>query len=366
MPVKAVSIIVGAAVLLILAYGEIDYQETYRQVDLQHYRQMARAAPHIDPTVPAPFSYRWLGPYLVGLLPVDDVTGFRILSYSAAVALALLFYAFLRAVHIGGRAAVYAVLLLMANRYFWGFPVFNFFQLDDLLGLISLLGGMWAIVKSRWGVLAVVMFVGVLAREQPLILVPVALVHAWERGKLREHGTRALVASAPALLCFIAVRLLLPSPEGAGPFEVLQRYGPKAWRMETWARLLVNAFVPISFMPLVFWKTTGSFFADRKYLLVFLGLVLLTVFFAHDQERMLSPGFVGYYWLVAYLLETRFPDRGSSMPLLLLVAVVSLPDHVISRFPLGTRDQTMVVSGMALVAATVMMIGTAVRQQRRG
>jgi len=365
MPVKAASIIVGAAAILIFWYGEIDYREAYRRVDLKHYRQMARAAPHIDPTVPAPFSYRWLGPYLVGLLPVDDVTGFRILSYPAAVALALLFYAFLRAVHIGGRPAVYAVLLLMANRYFWGFPVFNFFQLDDLLGLISLLGGMWAIVKSRWGVLAMVMFVGVLAREQSVLLMPVALVHAWERGTLREHWIRAMVASVPALLWFIGVRLLFPSPEGAGLFEDLLRYGPKALRLETWVRLLVNAFVPISLMPLVFWRTTRSFFAHKKYLLVFLGLVLLTVFFAHDQERVLSPSFVAYYWLVAYLLQNRFPDRDSSMPLLLLVTVVSLPDHVISRFPLASRDQTMAVSALALAAATVIMIGTAVRRRRR-
>ena len=86
-----------AVLSLVMAwlYGTIDYLGLYANVDLKHYRALAQAVPWWATETPQPFVFRILGPYLVGLLPVPDPLGFRLLTTAGLAVLTVLLFAFL-------------------------------------------------------------------------------------------------------------------------------------------------------------------------------------------------------------------------------------------------------------------------------
>jgi hypothetical protein len=93
---KIYALLVSACALIILSKGRIDFASPlFADWDLDSYRLMAIASPHLAEDAIAPFCYRLLGPYLVGLLPLPDSLAFWLLNSLACLALALLFFQFL-------------------------------------------------------------------------------------------------------------------------------------------------------------------------------------------------------------------------------------------------------------------------------
>ena len=79
--IKYVLIICLVSFIMIFLYGKIDYEsERFSDLDLHAYRAIAEASPKISTNIKQPFVYRLLGPYLVGLLPIKNATGFYIFS----------------------------------------------------------------------------------------------------------------------------------------------------------------------------------------------------------------------------------------------------------------------------------------------
>jgi len=95
---------------------------------------MAQASPHIDRSVCPPYLYRILGPYIVGLFPGGDATDFYLAAILCSLLLVGSISGYCCAVGIlskGPRAV--ATMLLTMNRYFFGFTVWDCFQIDDLI-----------------------------------------------------------------------------------------------------------------------------------------------------------------------------------------------------------------------------------------
>ena len=95
---KEILFIFFITVVMLYLYGGIDYRaEPYKNLDLRYYLQMARVSPSIAVDIPRPFCFRLLGPYIAGLLPIDEALAFRILTYLSLLILVVIFYRFLLA-----------------------------------------------------------------------------------------------------------------------------------------------------------------------------------------------------------------------------------------------------------------------------
>jgi hypothetical protein len=108
--------LMAATIFLIFSRGMIPFESAqYAGFDLHDYRFIAQAAPRLSPEASAPFAYRILGPYVVGLLPLPDPLAFRIVTSIACLALVILLYKFLMDEGIESSFAAVAALLSLAT-----------------------------------------------------------------------------------------------------------------------------------------------------------------------------------------------------------------------------------------------------------
>ena len=213
---------------MIFLYGQIPYTtEPYARWDLYHYRQITAAAPQITGGVQQPFAYRLLGPYLAGLLPLPDATAYYLLTVTAALLLVILTYFFLLAWPLTPPTALLATLLFVFNKHRFGFNVWNFFALNDVLSLIFLVILLWALMRQRWLLFALILTLGATTRETVLVMLPVALASVIERRLLGQHARALLLAALPGLVAFGALRLLIGHTGGQNLVEQLARSAPK-------------------------------------------------------------------------------------------------------------------------------------------
>lgn len=352
-----------AALALVMTwlYGSIDYLGEFAHVDLRHYRAMAQAVPRWAAETPQPFVFRILGPYLVGLLPVADPLGFRLLTAAALVALTVALYAFQRRLELEASIAAFTAALLTLNPYVFGFFAFNPFQLPDVLAMLAIVMAFHAMLDRRWVLFALITALGVLSREPALLVLPAAAVYVWRRESMRSEAVRLLLASAPALILFALPRLLIEPTGGPSLWQTFLNASGKAASPETWYRLLVNAWSPLSLLPLVLFETARAFVRQHLFLVVFAALVLASAMFGGDQERLVAPAFIAVYSLIGYLLQhERWPRWTQAV--LVAAAVLTSLHHLTARFPLPSRIWTIVLSLLALGIATG--VGMWVRSQR--
>lgn len=343
-----------AALALAMAwlYGEIDYAGAFAHVDLRHYRVMAQEAPRWPGAVPQPFIFRPLGPWLAGLLPLPDPLAFRLLSVAGLLALLLGTYGWLAAFFAGPRAAAFTAALLAFNPYAFGFFAFNYFQLADVLALLALLAAFAALQRERWGWLALALALGVLAREPAVLVIPAVPVLLGSRRARPRAWRDASLAVLPALLLFVGLRLAVEPAGGPGLLQTFLNASGKAARPETWYRLLINAWAPLSLLPLVFWGTTRAFARAHPHLVLFALLVLASAFFGGDQERLVVPAFVAVYALVAVIVERHLGAHPAVRAVLVAGAFATSLHHLSARFPLPSRSWSIALSVAALLAVT--------------
>ena len=343
---------------MIFLYGQIPYTtEPYARWDLYHYRQITAAAPQITNSVQQPFAYRLLGPYLAGLLPLPDATAYYLLTVTAALLLVVLTYFFLLAWPLTPPAALLATLLFVFNKHLFGFNVWDFFALNDVLSLIFLVILLWALMHQRWPLFALILALGAATRETALIMLPVALAYLIERRLLGQHARALLLAALPGIVVFGALRLLVGHTGGLNLLEQLARSAPKLLAPETWFRLLLNSFLPVSLLPLVFWRHTLAFFRGHRYLLVYLALILVSAFFGYDNERLMAPAFIVFYPLIAAIVESQRLTTPRGLPWLLVGAGFAASfQHLIGRYPLPAPWLTYALSLGATLCATLACI----------
>ncbi len=349
-----------ATAVLVWLYGAIDVV-AYARSGIQYYWPMADAAPGLDLAQPQPYVYRWLGPWLAGALPGPSPAGFYGLAVAASMALAGLMWAVLRADGRTERAAALTVVLLAANPYLFGFNVFNHFQLDDVLAQLSVGAGLLALWRGRYAAMGAVLAVGVLAREPAILLVPVAGVFLWERGRLRADGLRAGLALVPLVVLFAAPRLLLPTTGGPDLVQTFRNASGKAADPITWFRLLVNAWAPAVALVPVWPRETLEAVRGRLHLALLGVLVLASAFFGGDQERLMQPAVWAVYPLLAVLVERHVAGRRLAEAVLLAAAVLTSLHHITARFPLPSKALKGALTLAALAAVLAMALWVRLR-----
>ncbi len=143
-------IVIGLFVLgMAFLYGRIDHTvPPYSSWDLASYLKMAEAAPGLADVI-QPFAFRLAGPYIAGLLPLSEPNSFYILSIFFTITLTMLFYHFLMERGFEAGHSMFIVLLLIMNKHFIGFSLWNSFQLNDIIALNILLLLFMTMLKGR-------------------------------------------------------------------------------------------------------------------------------------------------------------------------------------------------------------------------
>ncbi len=318
-------LVIGAAIAaLIVLYGRIDPgAKAYAGWDLHHYRAMAASVPGLNATVSGPYVYRVLGPYLAGLLPGSGDRGFYILALVFSLALAWLLYGFLIRQGIDHSSALITVILFLCNKYFFGLTLWDYFQLDDLLALVVLLAGLWTMLEGRWFLFALILGLGAMARETTLLLIPASLAYVLEMRKARTDLGRWVAAVVPGITAFLLLRFLVPTPGGPSLLDSFLINVKKLQSIVPWFGLTVNGLVPLSFLPLIFWRTTAAYFSGRLYLLLLALLIFVSALFGWSNERLMAPIFVVFYPLLAVIIRDCLKQSRTLIIIIMVGAVVS-------------------------------------------
>jgi len=343
-----------ATAIAIFLYGRINYlAQPYCSWDLKCYRDIAAASPGIDPSIPGPFAFRLLGPYVVGLLPIPDPLAFYILACITSLVLAGSFYGFLRYWGLRSEAAALTVVLFVFSKWMLGYTVWDYFQINDLLSLVYVLALVSALHKRAWVAFGLTMVVGALTRETSLLMIPVALVYLAEKRTLRQDWWKAVLASLPGASCFVLLRLLIHPPEQITLIAGFLKYWHKLASLDTWLRLLIVAFIPVSLVPLVFWRETVGFCKTNKHLLVLGVLVLASTMFAENNERLMAPAFLSFYPLIGTIIDRHLSRSRPTLWLLVAGSLASTFHHRMGRYLLPGNRVTMAMSLGSLFVVTI-------------
>lgn len=343
--------LVATAVLAWL-YGFIDMVE-HAESGMKYYLPMAEAAPGLMLEQLRPYVFRWLGPWLAGVLPLSAPTAFYALAWVASLGLAGILYAVCRAEGISDGAAALSVALLAANPYLFGFNLYNAFQLNDVLAQVGIGLALWLLWRRQLVGMGLVLAVAVLARESAVLMIPVAVVYLWEQGGTREEAGRLALALLPAVCLFLLPRLLLPETGGMGLAEQFVVESRKALHLETWARLVVNAWVPVIALLIVWPRETWAWARAHLHLVALFGLTLASAFFGTDQERLMQPAIWAVYLAVAHTLDRHWLRQPIALGVLGLAALLASLHHLSARFPLPDRRLTAVLAAVGLGLAVL-------------
>ena len=342
-------------VVMIAAYGRID-PDVFSGVDLKQSRAVAAVSPEISNDIPRPFAYRLLGPYIVGLLPLPDDLGFYLLSVLSSVTLVTLLFFSLCHYGIKPSVALFTSVLFVMNRYMFGFTVWDYFQINDLLSLIYIVVLFRALHEFRWGVVTLTMLLGALTRETCLLMLPTAVVYLIGKGRLKSDWRSMVAAMLPAVALFFLLRLLIQPSEGPNLFKAFSTYITKLQSPDVWYRLLLNAFTPLTLVPIIYFKQTRRFFKEHRHMLWFVIFVYISSLFGSDTERLLAPAFIVFYMLIATIIQDNLWKSRGVLTVLLFSAFLSSMHHLYAAYPLPGRDVTVAASVGSLLLVTLTVL----------
>lgn len=362
--VRFLVLTLAAASVMIFLYGRIDYtDESFARWDLHQYRAIALASPGIDAGIPRPFLYRPLGPFLAGLLPFGVDASFYLLNVIASLGLVAFLYRFLRRLGSSPGIAAAATILYICNKHFFGFTSWNYFHINDVLTNIFIIAAFWSMREGRWKHFAAAMVLASVTRETFLLVIPTAAVYLIETGRLRREWRGLLGAALPALLLFASFRLLVRPESGMTLFEAFLAFGDRITRFYGLYYLLVNPFVPLTAVPLVFIRGSAAYFRGSRHLLLFYGLVLFATLFGSNNERLLNPAFIVFYPLIAFILAGRVLPGRFLFGAIMTGGFLSSLHYLVARYPLPSREWTILLSGGSAVLITLLSLKYALRRR---
>lgn len=345
--------------LMTVYYGRIDlsYAPCSDIPDIQNYRLMALASPGFDETVSRNFGYRILLPYIAGLMPFDVDMSFYIITLIMAFMIPFVLFRFFKVYGLGDDTSFYLTVLFLAGRYVFGFAVWNFYDVHDLLTHILILIFLIALKKNNFLIMGTVLAAGVTNRETVLFLVPAAVWYYFMVKKDKHNGIRFLISVIPALIILAGLRALIVTESAAGE-GLLYSFGKlrfdetnKLFDPVTYYRI-INTFIPLTFIPLVFWKETKDFFRKNMHFLILVITYYASCFLAGDTERLIVPMFPVFFLLLGVIFEKyRFYELKGRI-LVLSACLISIPHHIYFRFRLPHRNWKVAVSLITLSAVT--------------
>jgi len=354
---RFLALVMAAAAVMLFLYGRIDYtRELFAPWDLHKYRAIALASPRIDTSVPRPFIYRPLGPFLAGLLPLGVDASFYLLNMISSLGLVALLYRFMRRLGSSPAIAAAATMLYIFNKHFFGFTSWNYFHINDVLTNILVIAMFWSMLEGRWPLFAAAMLLASLSRETFLLMIPTTVICLLEGGRFRREWRGFLWALLPALAVFATFRLLVQPEGGMTLVEAFLTFSDRITRFYGLYYLLVNPFVPLTIVPLVFIDSSAAFFRGRRHMLVYFCLVVFAALFGSNNERLLNPAFIVFYPLIAVIIEERILPARFLLGAIMAGGFLSSLHYLVARYPLPGREWSILLSGGSAVLVTLLSI----------
>lgn len=366
-------ILILTTLIGIYFYGEIDYLDSdYRLWDLQDYKIMAENSPNLKENVTLdklrqPFVFRITGPFLSGLLPFEIITNFKILNILFSLTLSLLTFYYLLKLNVEIKIALILTIFYVFNKYLFGFPVWNYFHLNDILVQIIITLLFLIIYEDNFHPIkyAFVLVIGAFTKETAMIMIPVGLYYFWEFNKSNKHESNNknnskvildyILYSIPAIFTFVLIRIYLNSQTGNNLYEAILEYSEKLIEAETWFRLMINSIIPFSLLPVIYYSLTKEFFRGKNYLILYTILVILSTFFGINNERLMAPVSLVLLPLLGYIFQnTKLKQMRYLLPMILFFSL-SIFHHTYSRFPLN-RKLTIILSIFSLILISLLVI----------
>ena len=364
---KEIIILLVLGLVLVLAfylYGEINWRsEQYAKLDLHKYKAMAQAKWIADAKVPRPFCYRWLGPMIAGLMPFDAVKSFRILGWFFCGCFVYLFYIFL---HSRGysKATAFAVLLIVIfNKYLFGCLVWNYFQLADIITLVLLVSMFWTMQRRSWFWFGTFLAIGAATKEINMLMIPVAWLFVRGNGVSKDK-VRLFWSCLVAVVVFVTVRYLTHPAGGTGLFRAFAAHSSKLLNLEKLAKMFINVWVPVSFIPIIFFRHTWVFFKKHSYLFLFALMIYFANLFGANTERLLAPAGIVVYWLLADIMENNLPQK-KCLVLIVAASAGSCWHYEIGRFLLPSQQVTILLACIGLLVASAIAVYYRLMTQRQ-
>jgi hypothetical protein len=356
---KIYLLILISASFMILFYGRINIENApFDSIpDIKNYRLMAEAAPGLDETVSRNFGYRILLPYIAGLMPFSIDANFYIITIILSLLLPLIFFRFLKDYGLKEDTSLYLTLLFLAGRYTYGFAVWDFYDVHDLLTYNLILLFLMGLKKDRFLILSIILSIGVLNRETVLFLVPSAFFYYSVTKKDKKRTGLFLLSVLPAIIILTLLRSLVTTESAAGKGVI---YSLGKLRFDESQKLLdpvtyyriINTFIPLTFIPLVFFETSGKFFKEYFHLFILAATYIASCFLAGDTERLIVPAFPVFFVLLGIIFEKYGFKSLKDKMFLLMLCVVSIPHHIFFRYRLPHRNWKVAVSLLTLAAVT--------------
>ena len=310
----------------------------------------------------APWAYRILAVGIVKLLPFSVEINFFLLTWFSTLGTLLASYALFRAFGISIVPAI-VTLFCLSVSFPLAFYLGTWGLIDPLANLFFVLG-LYCIHERRYARAAVVIAVGVLAKETLLILLPLF----WLR-RIRERAPRAewardalsvAVVSALPLASFVLLRLLVhpvPGTLDIRNYDDLVRLWQVIWSYNTegWG-IVIRVGRELLRSYGLFWVT--AFFGlllQRKWrveclYLIAAGFLLCTV--AVDWSRMLATTFPGVFIPVAVFFEGIWRSnrqRTGVVVFLVTAAIVQCYLSLQAYASLDALGQTILVAGILAI-----------------
>lgn len=158
----------------------------------------------------APFSWRLLGPWLAGLLPVAPLVAFRSIAFVSIWLTAVVLHVLLRRQGHPPHLAAGGMLAFLSVGWATGYPLYNSWLPDALAFLVVALAVL-AARDQRPVAFAALLVVGVLARETVLFVAPLWYGLNVAKPVDRHRLVETIGLAVPAVVVGLAVRLLLPA-----------------------------------------------------------------------------------------------------------------------------------------------------------
>ena len=178
----------------------------------------------------APWGWRILEPWLVRLLPGSHQIGFQAICVVGLIVAATCVHRICLSLGFDARLASCGLLMFISLSFATKYAMFDFWLTDPFAFAFLALAVLLAI-EQRFVAFALCMAVGVLAKESVIFAAPLLYAFAAERVLDRRALWRTAVATAPALLMLLTVRLVIPAWNGQ-PY-VLGLPGPVAANART-------------------------------------------------------------------------------------------------------------------------------------
>lgn len=335
-------------------YGNINNSHSFSSnADLKYYEQIAESAPRLSGDIIRPFAYRFLGPYLAGILPLGINSSFRFLSVFFSLVLPIIFYLFLISTGISKSVSAMTSCFLVLNKYLFGFNVWDYFQVNDVMSLVFLVVLLFSLYNRRWSIFGIILLFGVLCKEIAILIIPTAFIFVIERRIFKSDFIPFILSVIPAIFLFVYLRVAIPVSGGTPLSREFFEHSGKAITARYWARILINSFIPFSILPLIFFRDTFIYIGRNIHIFALFVLVIISTLFAHDNERLMAPAFLAFYPLIARIIEHRFLRNKFFFVIAFFSAILASAHHFIARYPLPDRRLTLIFGAGATILVSI-------------